>query len=332
MSEKETNLESHNPVNDIDFYYLIGILWRYKVFITVFTGVVGVLSIIYVLVATPQYISYISLYPITKDQGGPLKELAATLGLGTKPEGYFLPEVLESRRISKMVVLHEYKIVGFKDSINLLQFWKINDLDLPESRKMEIALATLSGSLRIKDDKETGLINLSIITSDKNLSTDMVNYYCTAITEYLQEALNAQINKSIKFTKDRLLEVKAELTQYEQDLVNFQEYNTKIVAPSLSMEYRKLSNQIEMSRSVFLLLEKQVELLKIEEVRKKPVLNILDKADIYDRPVKPTKRKTVVVNTIVAFILSFTIALFKEKAASHKVIDKIMNEILRSPK
>ena len=330
MSEKETNLEPHNPVNDIDIYYLIGTLWRYKVFITAFTGVVGVLSIIYVLVATPSYISFVSLYPITKDQGGPLKELAVTLGLGTKPEGYFLPEVLESRRISKKVILNKYKTAAFKDSVNLIQYWKLDKLSLPKSRIMEAAILTLSGAVKIKDDKETGLITLSIVTTDKNLSTDIVTYYCEAITEYLQMALNVQIVKSIKFTQERLFKVRADLAQNEQDLVVFQELNSKIVAPSLTMEYRKLSNAIEMTRSVLLLLEKQVELLKIEEIRKKPVLNILDQADIYDKPIKPTKRKTVMVNTVVAFIISFALVLFKEKAQSHKVIDRVKKEMFRS--
>jgi len=75
---------------DIDFYYLIGVFFKYKKIIISITFITAVISIVYALIATPFYISRASMYPVNKEEGGILKELSQTLGISNKTKGYYI--------------------------------------------------------------------------------------------------------------------------------------------------------------------------------------------------------------------------------------------------
>jgi len=320
-SDKNEN-ELRTEGSGIDLYYLIGALWSYKKFIFLTTTTVAILSIIYVLTATKSYMSKVTLYPITRDQGGPLKELAASLGLGVKPEGYYLPDVIYSRRISKKVMGQKYLVDGQKDSLNLYQLWEI-DQNEPSGLELEKALKFLDMCIDVREDKETALITLTVTTNNKKLSADIAQAYVDMITQYLQNELKAQIQSSIFFTGLRLDEVSKEMFDAIEDLILFQEKNSKIASPSLLSELRLKQKNIDIIQNLQELLRKQYELLKIEEERLKPVMNILDPPDQYHKAIKPRKKATVMLNTVLTFLISFVLVLVKEKAERDDIFKKL---------
>lgn len=327
--EKETSFIREDKVttDNINFIYLIGVFVRYIKFIFIVPFVVGIVSIIYVLVATPIYQSAVTMYPITKDQGGPLKDLAVSLGMASKTDGFYLHEVLKSRRISKKIIYNKYEVEGHKDSLNLIQFFGFNEMEISENRKFEATLRAIKAVVNISDDKETGLVRISVMTKDKKLCRDIAEYYTIAVTDYLQNEQKNQIKQSVEFTYNRLIEVRAELLEAEDDLIEFQEKNAQALSPTLSLELKRKYKKIELIQNVVILLEKQLELLKIEEVRERPVVNILDRADIYDKHIKPQKRKVVVANTFISFLIAFAGVILYEKAKKYRVLDMIINEI-----
>lgn len=311
----------------INFFYLIGIFFRYWKILFSITFITGVLSIIYVLAATPIYQSYVSIYPVTQDQGGPLKELAITLGMTNKNDGFYLSEVMESRRITKKVIYHKYKVENYQDSINLIQFFELDDIDLSENRKYEATSKVLKGAINIDEDKETSLVVLKVATKDKFLCKQIAEVYCEAVQTYIQSEQKSQISYSIDFTIERLKEVRVELREAEDDLVKFQEANAKTVSASLSTELKRKFKKVELLQNVVVLLEKQAELLKIEEYRQKPVINILDHPDAVDKPIKPQKRRVVIFNTFVIFILTFVLIILREKAIKYNFKNELLDEI-----
>lgn len=332
MEEKEINsipLNDEENQDSINFIYLIGILFRYWKILFGVTFVVGAASIIYVLVVTPIYKSYVTMYPVTKDQGGPLKELAVTLGMASKNDGFYLQEVLKSRRISAKVIYSKYLTESFPDSINLIKFFGFDKEDASENRKFEATLNALKGSVEIKEDKETGLVNIQVLTKDKKLCHDICVVYTEAVTRYLQVEQKNQVSQSINFTSERLEEVREELSKAEQELIDFQEKNIRTTSPALSTEVKRMYKKIEIIQNVVIMLEKQLELLKIEEVRDRSVVNILDKADIYDKPFKPQKRKVVIANTFISFFLLYALVILREKIIYYKIIPAIRKESKR---
>jgi uncharacterized protein involved in exopolysaccharide biosynthesis len=330
MTEEITiseNKETSESEQGIDLFYLIGVLWKYKKPISIITFIAAVLSVVYVLTATKQYMSSVSLYPITKDQGGPLKELAATLGLGSKPEGYYLPDVINSRRVMKQIIDKKYKTLAYTDSVNLIQFWELDKLSASDNMKYEYAIRALRASTGLREDKETTLITLTITTKEKQLSADIVQNYVDVITYYLQNELKSQIKQSIVFTERRLKEVEQHLLETETDFLEFQEKNAKLVSPYLSLQVKRKAKEIQLTTDLEVMLRKQIELLKIEEERSKPVMNILDQPDIYDKHVRPQGRKIAMTATISAFIFSFIIFLAYEKEKKIGIIPKLKKSI-----
>jgi uncharacterized protein involved in exopolysaccharide biosynthesis len=327
LENVESNSNSEQFGHQIDFYYLFGTLYRYKTFLILFTTSAAILSIIYVLVVTPVYQSQVTMYPMNKEDDGLLKQLAVTLGISNKTSGFYIVDVLESRRISKEVIFSKYKVDEFKDSINLIEFWGFKDLGISENRILELTLRTLKNSIDIREDKETSLVSLKVNTKDKFLSKQIADKYCEKVINYLNYEVKNSIRESIKFSEIRLVDVHINLKQSEQELVEFQSNNAKASSPSFSMELKKKYQDVELLQNVVVLLEKQLELLKIEEVKDKPIVNILDQAEIHDKPIEPQKRRVVMVNTIIAFFLAYTGVILKEKTIKYKVIDKFKSEL-----
>lgn len=326
MADKEIDhKEISLSENEIDVYYLISILWRNKIFILSFTFIISSLSIIYVLTATKYYRSFTTMYPITKEQGGPLKEIAASLGLGVKPEGFYLPDVVSSRRIREKIIMKKYKTLAYEDSVNLIQYWEYDKLQLSKNKIMDAALLRLQNSTTLKEDKETTLITITVVTKERKLSADIVKAYNETITHYLQTEMKTQIQESIIFTNARLVEVVKELEEKEKDLIEFIEKNTKISSAFLTQELSNKRKNISVTQDVEILLKKQLELLKIEEVRSKPVMNILDLPAIYEKHVRPKGRNTVILSTSISFLFAFMLCLIYEKAKTNNVIIKLKN-------
>ena len=332
MKKKET-LENINQngfsERSIDFYYLIGILYKYKKLIIGVTFITGVLSIIYVLNATPYYISRASMYPVNKEEGGILKQLSQTLGISNKTRGYYIFDVLKSKRISSEIIYSKFLPYESKDSINLIQFWNLDKLNISENRKLEAATSYLNSKVSMREDKETALITISAVTKDKILSQAIVQKFCDATVNYMNKTQQSSTSKSVEFTGERLKDVKSNLKKLQNDIVIFQKENASTSSPDLSMEVKKKIQEMELLRSVVVLLGKEHELLKIEKVKDSQVINILDYPDIVDKPVKPQKRVVVMINVFLSFLISFTAVILREKAIKYGVLERLKNEVTK---
>jgi len=133
------------------------------------------------------------------------------------------------------------------------------------------------------------------------------------------------MNKKIRLSSDSAS--RKELLDAESELIEFQDANAQALSPTLSVELKRKFKKIELIQNVVILLEKQLELLKIEEVRERPVVNILDKPDIYDKPIKPQKRRIVTVNTFISFLVAFASTILYEKAKKYQIVNEIKREI-----
>lgn len=332
MEDHKFNNNNTTEGHQIDFYYMAGVLYRYWILIFSFTFVTAVLSIIYVLVATPVYMSTVTLYPMNQDEGGPLKQLAVTLGISNKTSGYYILDVLNSRRIGREVIYKKYWVESKKDSMNLLKFWELDEIDISDNRKFEQALRNLRGLVTLREDKETSLVSVQVEMTDKVLAKEVADQYCESTINYLNNEMRNSIRETIKFTELRLIDVTKKLRDIENDLVGFQNNNVRTNSPALTMDLKRKYQEVELMQGVVVLLEKQLELLKIEEVKEKTVINILDIPEVHDKPLKPQKRRIVMVNTIIGFLLAFVGVIMKEKAVKYKLKDKFLSEMIKPVK
>ena len=74
--------------------------------------------------------------------------------------------------------------------------------------------------------------------------------------------------------------------------------------PEEFTERARLMRNIEVNTQVYITLKQQFELNKIEELKERPVLNVLDTGDVATEKSKPLRTLIVLASTFFAFFLS----------------------------
>ena len=89
--------------------------------------------IIYSLIATPFFESKITLYPAGSlvESGnvmGNLQGIAESFGLGNNGNNqtFNIPDIVNSRRLKKSIILNKWNSSSFNSKVNLIQFWEID--------------------------------------------------------------------------------------------------------------------------------------------------------------------------------------------------------------
>ena len=95
--------------------------------------------------------------------------------------------------------------------------------------------------------------------------------------------------------------MKQDLTKAENRLKEFREKNRQVLSPQLLLEQERLIRDVQINATIYTELRKQFELVKIEEVKNIPIINIMDTARAPAKKDKP-KRAIIVLSV---FFLSF---------------------------
>ena len=99
--------------------------------------------------------------------------------------------------------------------------------------------------------------------------------------------------------------MKQDLTKAENTLKEFRERNRQVLSPQLLLEQERLIRDVQINATVYSELRKQFELVKTEEVKNIPVINVMDSARAPAKKDKP-KRAIIVLSV---FLLSFLSAV-----------------------
>ena len=106
--------------------------------------------------------------------------------------------------------------------------------------------------------------------------------------------------------------VLGELEKNELELKNFLERNRGYEdSPELYMTFSRLSREFDAKKEVYLTLQKQLELARIEEVRMSPILHILDYAVQPIRKSYPRRLLFIISFFMVGMVSSFALQLLK---------------------
>ena len=132
-----TKLKTQQNINvsdEIDLVAVWNTLTKQKWSILKITGLFTTIGIIYSLLATPYFQSPISLYPAGEIAetssmfGGNLKGVAESFGfggLGSSPT-YNIPDIINSRRLKKDIVLKSWTNSLYPNGSNLIKYWGID--------------------------------------------------------------------------------------------------------------------------------------------------------------------------------------------------------------
>lgn len=285
-----THTENHIEEDEIDIVEIIKKLWRNRKLIMIVTFFFMVLGVVYAMTRTPMYQSTLSMYAASGEgKKGGFKRMAALVGIGVSStaETYNISDVIKSRRIGKELALHKWSTKDSDEKRSLIEILDIKKGS--EDRKIRRLAKRCSKMIRLTTNKETGLMKLSVMSIDPVLSAEMANYTAEAVTKYIQKHYGEAVEENIKHINNRLFQVKEELTKKELALKNYKENNRDINSASAQLEVARLMREVDIKQGVYLTLSQQKELAEIEKIKTKPVINVLDKAEVPFRKAKPNK-------------------------------------------
>jgi len=301
MKQSDNNIKEH----EIDLVEVIKKLWRNRKVISIITGMFMIIGIIYALFATPIYKSTLTMYPATGGDAkmGGLMSMAASFGMsvGTAKETYNIEDVVKSRTIAREVVLHKWKTSKFDKPVSILEY---SGKEIKDStHAIYSAILGYNSWVSIQSNKETGLMKLSVETKDPILSAEIANYLGQAVSKYVQEYQGSEANSNIDHISKRLLSVNKELTDVEEKIKVFQINNRDLSSPQIQLEYGRLQRELQIKQQVYLTLNQQIELAQIEKIKKSPVINILDKAEVPLFKVRPKVSLVCLIFTFFGVVL-----------------------------
>ncbi|MGA9407771.1 MAG: hypothetical protein WBW71_11630 [Bacteroidota bacterium] len=260
----------------------------------------------------PYYDSTIMILPdygnktdIASGLGG-LASLAALSGLGEATLPLIYESISTSETVLNNVIYKKYKTEKFADSVNLIQYYEIEATvaETKESVEREKFVRMVkyfnSSILDMDDDRLSQILSIRIRTPEPRLSMEIANTLVSELDKYVREQRKSYASEQRFYIEKRIDQVKDSLSAAEDSLKNFQQSNRTIdQSPELILEQARQERNVEILQSVYLELSQQLELVKIEEIKDVPILNVLENAQ--DPVMKKGPRRFLIFLIIVFF-------------------------------
>ncbi len=334
MDNSQNQLEE--GINLLDF---LNIIKKNFKSILMFTSIVTFLAVVYSLVATKYYSTYVSIYPMKDSNNvssslGNLEGLATSFGLNignSNQTSFYIPDIVDSRKIKKEIVSLNWKTDKFTTPVDLITLWEFNDttgfsfmkflnkiispIDLqnPDLVYIESAIEELDERITVEED-DSGLITISVLMEEPQLASDIANFISQYIKMYISEEMTLQSTRYREFIEDRLEHSKSELSASEEDLTKFRKHHPSALdTPDLQMERARLIRDVKSIQEVYLTLLTQYEIAKIEELKETPVINILDRAEPPIENKIPNKLRIIFIGFFLSIITSSYYCYFNER-------------------
>jgi uncharacterized protein involved in exopolysaccharide biosynthesis/DNA-binding XRE family transcriptional regulator len=323
----EENIKKPKIIQDniIDFRVLFDVIKSKKNNIILSTIISAIIGVSFSFLFTKYYSSEISLYPEKKStlQGlGQFQSLASNFGMNMPDnnQNINIPDVVKSRLIANKVLDEKWLKKNGKN-VSLYELWEmeksplfslITKTKLDSAYIKEKAVKIFSNHIEVLEDRLTGLIKIKVKLEDPLISSNVANFIGRQVQLYIQKANSAKSTKEKLFISDRLKIVKDELESSEQLLKDFKERNRGYEdSPELFMMFSRLFRVSEAKKQVYLTLQQQLELARIEEVKQSSILHILDDAVPPSRKSAPNRFLFLIIFTILGFSLTTLLTVLK---------------------
>ena len=319
MQEEKPNNENGFGFNEFiekAAPYIRTILQNWKKLLYI-NGAVAVISAAILLLFVKNY--YDSTVTIMPDYGsssilGSLGGLAAMAGINvgkTEPTEIY-ENLLYSESVLSPVIYAKYKTQEFDKPVNLIEYYEIEPKTVGEDEPkylqerdmfLQIIEEFNKNIISSSVDKSTAILTATIRTHEPALSAEISNNLLKSLDEYVRTKRKSNAKEQRIYIEKRTDQVKDSLRLAEEVLKKFREQNRIVIAPQLLLEQTRLMRNVEILQTVYIELTKQMELVKLEEVKDSPIINIMEEVGI---PIKKAGPKRSVFFIIIMF---FSIAV-----------------------
>ncbi len=300
-------------------------LWKRKWRFVAFNSVILVLTVLYLLFLTkPYFKSSVTILPNygnkSSEMLGQLSGLATLAGVnvGSPDPTQIYESLLKSESVLGPVIFNKYQTEEFGKPVNLIEYFEIKpDRSLSDSlqqRKMFLLIfeTMVKGMITTDVDRMTKILTLTIQMPESKLSAEVANNIARSLDRYIRTQRKSFASAQREYLDTRVRQVKDTLNIFEESLKNFREQNRMISqSPVLQLEQARLTRNVEIQQTIYGELVKQLELVKLEEVRDTPVVNVEEYAK--EPVIKAGPKRATALIIIMFFSVIFSSVYYTSK-------------------
>lgn len=258
----ENNVSASQYDDEIDLRELFAVLWAGKLKIIAITAVFAVGSVFYALSIPNQYKATALLAPAQSDGGGlssalgqlgGLASLAGvSIGEGSSSEAQLAQEIMKSWSFIESFIadnnlaVEVYAAQGWSKSSGKLDIndgvydaaknvWLLEDVNTNESRPPSSwqLFQRFSGMLSVSQDKQTGLVSVSIEYYSPQIAKEWLDLYVAAINEHMQKRQVAKVSQNISYLEQQIAQTSiAEMREVFYTIIEEQTKNKMVAEAS----------------------------------------------------------------------------------------------------
>jgi len=303
--------------------YINLLLINKKKFLIVNFSVLLVTLLYLIFIAKPYYESTVTVLPEYGSKSNMLSQLSGLAELAGVKVGEAAPteiyqNLLFSEIVINRVIYDKYKTEKFPDSVNLLQYFEIDDSDnniVLQERKRFLKLFEIMTKNRISTevDRMTKILNIKTTMPEAQLSADVANKLVESLDLYIRTQIKSYATEQSFYIEKRTYQVKDSLIIAENKLKNFREQNRVTAqSPNLLLEQGRLMRSVEILQAVYIELTKQLEISRIDQIKNAPVLNIKEFAKNPIKKAGPKRLITLITIMFFSFIFNCLYFIFKD--------------------
>ena len=120
-----------------------------------------------------------------------------------------------------------------------------------DERKLSYSVRTLRNSLKFSEDKRFFIKHNNVLSDDSYLSHQIASEVYDSIVRYSYEITNQKGREKREFINSRLIEVKTELEDLENQLLNFLRPIKNLKFPNLLLQKNRLEKDINLYTQLY---------------------------------------------------------------------------------
>ena len=323
------NEETQKQEDEISLIDLFAVLWRRKVMIIVITllGAVGVVVYSVISLVLPPEKTYLSNYYTPKalmlidnksSSGSSLSSMLNSSGLGGLMSLAGFSSSSGSSFSELAVYLFETNSLldAVVDEFDLINKYQIKEFPRAITRK------ALKKSLKAEYDSQSGVFSVEFTDTDPVFAKNVVDF-CIAYLGKRFDELGLDKNKiekenlelNIANTFLEILKLEEESRMLDQSVASAH-YSGML--PAITSDITRINLELEAQKQVYTQLKVQYEVLKVDMASEKPVLQILEMAEVPDQKSGPSRTMLCIIVTFAAGFFAVFLAFALNAIANIK--------------
>ncbi|MBN2057352.1 MAG: hypothetical protein JW782_00960 [Candidatus Saganbacteria bacterium] len=159
-----------------------------------------------------------------------------------------------------------------------------------------------------KPEEEGNLLGLRVEYTDPVLAAEIANAYADALSYYWNKLNYSEAQKKKEYIEAQLPRVERELVEIEGKIKRF----TMLGVNPSSIELKRLEREFEIQNTVYTMLRKEYETVKLEESKKISPFAVIDRAVVAERPFKPRVKFNLQVGLMLGLFSGVFAAFLQE--------------------